>query len=212
VDRQLQKNMQLVQLTNDVGDILQGSLQLRRRVEGMVRYQIASLRQIDDRLKNGILDPERDLQDFEDYLLYSMGRNSKQTIQLMTRTANADVLIQGYLTEKQELEEKRAEAYDTLQKLMARLNVEKKNPDPSGVAPLLNTIQQTKQLIGSLEERISQLSEKIQQRSNAYGLRLSDMENFGYTILSTNEAWRELQKTKDEISTTFDGLILGMTP
>ena len=64
VERELDKNLEIARITNDIAGIIRGSYQLRRQVENMVRYQIASLQRIDDRLKNGILDPERDLQDF----------------------------------------------------------------------------------------------------------------------------------------------------
>jgi chromosome segregation ATPase len=212
VDRQLAKNMQFARLTNDIGEIIRGSYRIKNQVEAMTRRQIASLQQIDDRLKNGIFNPELDLQDFEDYLVYSMGRNSKQTIQLMTRAVKADVLMQNWLIEKQRLSEELAIVNDRLNALKEQLNAERDNPDPAVTQPLNEAIHQLESQAQSLEKRIAELEEKYQQRMNAYGLRLSDMENFGYTILSTNEAWRELQTTKDEIAETFDGLILGMTP
>jgi hypothetical protein len=65
-------------------------------------------------------------------------------------------------------------------------------------------------LIGKLERDIAALEEKIQQRLNAYGLRLSDMENFAYQIESAKVAWLELQKTKQEISKAFDAAVVGM--
>src|SRR5262249_41472435 len=104
VERQLGKNLEVAQLTNDIAEIIRGSYQLRRQAENMVRYQITSLQRIDDRLKSGILDPERDLQDFEEYLVYSMGRNSRQTIQLAVRTAQADTQVSKWMKDKELLE------------------------------------------------------------------------------------------------------------
>jgi hypothetical protein len=77
---------------------------------------------------------------------------------------------------------------------------------------LNDALQQTRQQIDSLTKRITELDEKIQQRLTVHGLRLSEMENFGYQIESTKYAWRELQNTKDEIAETFDAAILQMQP
>jgi DNA mismatch repair ATPase MutS len=75
---------------------------------------------------------------------------------------------------------------------------------------LNESIQKTEARIDTLKKNIAELEEKIQHRINALGLRLSDMENFGYTIESTKAAWRELKKTKAEIAATFDATILEM--
>ncbi|HEX5080824.1 MAG TPA: hypothetical protein VFY40_02170 [Blastocatellia bacterium] len=210
VERELGKNLEIARLTNDIAGIIRGSYQLRRQVENMVRYQIASLQRIDDRLKNGILDPERDLQDFEEYLVYSMGRNSRQTIQLAVRAARADAQLSKWMTEKTYLEIALAEESKKLKAYQERLEVEKNNPDPNVIQALNESIQKTEARIDMLKKNLAELEEKIQQRINALGLKLSEMENFGYTIESTKAAWRELKNTKAEIASTFDATILEM--
>ncbi|MCI0392964.1 MAG: hypothetical protein MOB07_29885 [Acidobacteria bacterium] len=210
VDKQLAKHMELARLTNDVSEVIRGSFKLKHQIENMTRYQITALQQIDDRLSNGIFDPDQDLRDFEEYLVYSMGRNSRQTIQLAIRTAQADTQLNKWMTERQKLASDLSDAETAKRDLLALLDREKNNPDPRVTQPLIDSLQNNLQLIESLKKSIAELDEKIQQRLNAYGLRLSDMENFGYTIESTKIAWRELQKTKDEIASTFDAAILGM--
>src|SRR5262249_8778782 len=63
VDQQLARNMRLVRFVSSVGQIVRGTFQLKRQLEGMIRYRIAMLKAIDDRLRNGIFDPEQDLKD-----------------------------------------------------------------------------------------------------------------------------------------------------
>jgi uncharacterized protein YigA (DUF484 family) len=210
VEKQLSKDMEMARLTNDIAEIIRGSYQLHRQVENMVRYQITSLQRIDDRLKSGILDPERDLQDFEEYLVYSMGRNSRQTIQLALRTAQADAQVSKWMTEKAFLEVARAEECKKLEAFKERLDREKSNPDPGVIQALNESIQKTEARIDALKKSAAELDEKIQQRITALGLKLSDMENFGYTIESTKAAWRELKNTKAEIAGAFDATILEM--
>jgi chromosome segregation ATPase len=209
-EKQFAKNLELARLTNDIAEIIRGSYTLRRQAENMVRYQIASLQRIDDRLKSGILDPELDLQDFEEYLVYSMGRNSKQTIQLAVRTAEADAQVHKWMTDKAFLEIALAEEGKKLNAYEERLTREKNNPDPGVIQALNESIQKTEARIDMLKKNVAELDEKIQQRINALGLKLSDMENFGYTIESTKAAWRELKNTKAEIASTFDATILEM--
>ncbi len=215
VDEELAKNKELARLTNDISDIIHDSVKLKNQVENQTRYQINALERIDKRVRNGIFDPEQDLQDFEDYLMRSMGRNSKQTIRLAVNTANADAILRVWMDQRQDLTRQRAEAYKRLDQLIKKLDQLKKrakrdnNPlDPSNTQPLNEAIYQTQTLIGKLERDIAELEEKIQQRLNAYGLRLSDMENFAYQVQSTKAAWLELQKAKQEISKAFDAAVV----
>jgi hypothetical protein len=217
VDKELAKNLELAKLTNDISEIIQGSMTLKNMIENQTRYQINALQRIDDRLRNGIFDPEQDLQDFENYLLHTMGRNSKQTIRMALRTADADSQISKWVTEKQRLAGKLATEQKKLADIKKRLNRAKKRPqqgqpptDADSSQPLNEAIYQSELLIGRLEREIAALDEKIQQRLTAHGLRLSDMENFAYQVQSTKIAWLELQQTKQEITKAFDAAVLGV--
>jgi hypothetical protein len=217
VDKELAKNLKFAQLTNDISEIIHGSIKLKRQIENQTRYQINALQRIDDRLRNGLFDPEQDLQDFENYLLHTMGRNSKQTIRMALRTADADSQVSKWVTEKQRLSGQLADAQKKLDSLEKRLDQAKKHPeqgqnplDPDSTQPLNEAIYQTELLIGQLERDIAALDEKIQQRLTAHGLRLSDMENFAYQVQSAKVAWLELQKTKQEISKAFDAAVVDM--
>jgi chromosome segregation ATPase len=219
VDKELAKDKELARLTNDISEIIRGTRQLKNQIENQTRYQIAALQRIDNRVRNGIFDPEQDLQDFENYLLYSMGRNSKQTLRRAVNTANADAILRVWMDERQDLTKQRARAYEKLKELKKLLDnkmdqLKKQNPPPldatNTTQPLNEAIYQTETLIGKLERDIAALEEKIQQRLNAHGLRLSDMENFAYQIESAKVAWLELQKTKQEISKAFDAAVVDM--
>src|SRR5262245_3177791 len=55
--------MEIARLTMDIGMIIHGAYMLQNQVRNMVKYEIASLQQIDDRLRNGIFDPDKDIAD-----------------------------------------------------------------------------------------------------------------------------------------------------
>jgi hypothetical protein len=215
VDKQLSKNLKFAQLTNDISDIIQSSIKLKRQIENQTRYQINALQRIDDRLKNGLFDPEQDLQDFEEYLTQTIGRNSKQTIRMKLRTADADSQISKWWTEKQRLAGQLAAERKKLDDLRKEMDRVKKRPDqgeaprdPDTSQPLNEAVYQSELLIGKLEREIATLEEKIQERLTAHGLRLSDMENFAYQVQSAKVAWLELQKTKEEINKAFDAAVV----
>jgi DNA repair exonuclease SbcCD ATPase subunit len=219
VDKELAKDKELARLTNDISDIIRGTRQLKNQIENQTRYQIEALQRIDSRVRNGLFDPEQDLQDLENYLLYSMGRNSKQTLRRAVNTAKADAILRVWLDERKNLTEQRAEAYEKLKDLKKLLDkkmeqLKKQKPPPldatNTTEPLNQAIYQTEMLIGKLERDIAALEEKIQQRLNAHGLRLSDMENFAYQIESSKAAWLELQQTKQEIDKAFDAAVVEM--
>jgi hypothetical protein len=219
VDKELAKDKELARLTNDISDIIRGTRQLKNQIDNQTRYQIAALQRIDSRVRNGLFDPEQDLQDLENYLLYSMGRNSKQTLRRAVNTAKADAILRVWMDERQNLTKQRADAYDKLKELKKLLNqkmelLKKQKPPPLDATnitqPLNEAIYQTEMLIGKLERDIAALEEKIQQRLNAHGLRLSDMENFAYQIESSKAAWLELQQTKQEIDKAFDAAVVDM--
>jgi hypothetical protein len=219
VDKELAKDKELARLTNDISDIIRGTRQIKNQIENQTRYQIEALQRIDSRVRNGLFDPEQDLQDLENYLLYSMGRNSKQTLRRAVNTANADAILRVWMDERQDLTKQRARAYEKLKELKKLLDkkmdqLKKQNPPPldatNTTQPLNEAIYQTETLIGKLERDIAALEEKIQQRLNAHGLRLSDMENFAYQIESSKAAWLELQQTKQEIDKAFDAAVVEM--
>jgi uncharacterized coiled-coil DUF342 family protein len=214
VDKQLFKNQQAALLANDIDIILNDSNMLRRRLEGMVKYQIRTLKSIDDRLEQGIFDPDADMRDLQDYLLYTMGRDARQTVDQMKRVARADAQLAAWMDELSKL---RIE-YATLKKDI----VAKRKKLPSSEAPtqvttneavniqhLNEVILQLEKQADDLKRRIDTLTEKISQRVKDYGLRLEDMENFARQIDATDEMWKQLQKTKVETQRTLDGLIKG---
>lgn len=208
-DKTLFKNQQIALLANDVGKIIGDTQRLKRRMEGMVRFQISSLRSIDDRLSQGIFDPDADLRDFQNYLLYTMGRDARQTVDRMTGTARADAQLAAWVDQKTTLEYEKATLSAKLEEFYKALQKEDAG-DPAGNVQHLNEmVSQTEQQIDGLSEHLRDLEEKVHQRIREHGLRLQDMENFGHKFLTTAEMWKELQVTKDDLQQTLDNLILG---
>jgi aspartate/tyrosine/aromatic aminotransferase len=95
-----------------------------------------------------------------------------------------------------------------------QLEAEKNKPDAdqSNVAHLNDVILQQQKLIADLEKEHAALQDKITERAAKYGLRLQDMENFAFSIMTVNDGWLTLQQTKDQIERTLTDLIINAQP
>ena len=211
VDEQLAKQKNLIRLTSDVGRIIRGSIRLKKQLEAMVTYRIRALKQIDDRLKRGIFNPEADIRDFEEYLTYSIGRQSQDTVAKMERLAKADTQLGEWYVRQQKIEADLADAYTTLNEAEEMLESEraKPQPDQANIQHLNDLILQTSSRIPNLEQELAELKEKIAERVAQYGLYIEDLEKFGFQIIAVNDAWTSLHQTHDNIARTIDELVSG---
>src|SRR5260370_3689927 len=214
VDEQLAGNVRLVRLISSVGQIVRGSYQLERQLEGMIRYRISMLKSIDDRLRAGIFNPEADLNDLENYLKYTMGRSAQDTVAKLDKQARNDSQLESWCIRRAQIQEKLAVARDIRDKAQAQLEAEKNKPDPdqANMAHLNDVILQQWSVIVDLEKEHAELQDKITGRAAKYGLRLQDMENFAFSIITVNNGWSSLQQTKQQIDRTLTNLILNPQP
>jgi len=210
VDEQLARNVRLARFLASVGQIVRGSYQLKRQLEGMVTYRIAMLKNIDDRLRNGIFNPEADLNDLENYFKYTMGRSSQDTVARLDKQARNDSQLESWCVRRAQVETALVAAHKSLQDAVEQLDAESAKPDAdkSNMAHLTDVILQQQSLITALNKELADLQDKITERVAKYGLKLQDMENFAFSIITVNDAWKGLQHTKDQIERTLNDLIV----
>ena len=214
VDEQLARNVRLVRFISNVGQIVRGSYQLKRQLEGMIRYRIGMLKGIDDRLRNGLFDPEQDLRDLENYLKFTIGRSADQTVARLDKLARNDSQLESWCVRRTQVQKDLAVARAVLTQAEQQLEIEKSKADvdQSNLAHLNDVILQQEQLIADLEKEHAQLQDKIAERAARYGLRLQDMENFAFSIIAATDGWSSLQQTKDQIERTLTDLIINAQP
>lgn len=211
VDEQLAKQKNLIRLTSDVGQIIRGSIRLKKQLEAMVTYRIRALRQIDDRLRRGIFNPEADMRDFEEYLTYSIGRNSQETVAKMERLAKADTQLGEWYVRQQQVQVELATANQQLSDAEQQLDAEKAKsaPEQAAIQHLNDVILQISNRISELEQELAELKEKIAARVAQYGLYIEDLEKFGFQVIAVKDTWTSLNETHDQIARTIDELISG---
>jgi len=101
-------------------------------------------------------------------------------------------------------------AHKTLLEAVEQLDAESAKPDAdkSNMNHLYDVILQQQSLIAILNKEHADLQDKITERTAKYGLKLQDMENFAFSIITVNDAWNSLQHTKDQIERTLNDLIV----
>jgi len=210
VDEQLARNVRLARFLASVGQIVRGSYQLKRQLEGMVTYRIAMLKNIDDRLRNGIFNPEADLNDLENYFKYTLGRSSQDTVARLDKQARNDSQLESWCVRLAQVRTALVAAHKTLLDAVEQLDAESAKPDAdkSNMNHLYDVILQQQSLIAALNKEHADLQDKITERVAKYGLKLQDMENFAFSIITVNDAWDSLQHTKDQIERTLNDLIV----
>jgi len=214
VDEQLARNVRLVRLVSSVGQIVRGSYLLERQLETMIRYRISMLKSIDDRLRAGIFNPEADLNDLENYLKYTIGRSAQDTVAKLDKQARNDSQLEALCIRRTQIQEKLAIARDIRDKAQMQLEGEKgkSDPDQANMAHLNDVIIKQWSNIVDLEREHAELQAKITERAAKYGLRLQDMENFAFSIITVNNGWSSLQQTKEQIEKTLNDLIVNAQP
>lgn len=211
VDETLARQKALIRVTSDVGQVIRSTIRLKKQLEAMVTYRIRALKQIDDRLRRGIFNPEADMRDFEEYLTYSIGRNSQETVAKMERLAKADTQLGEWYVRQQQVQVEIATANRQLEEAEQQLAAEKAKPQPdqANVQSLNETILQTSERISDLERELTELKEKIAARVAQYGLYIEDLEKFGFQVIAVKDTWTSLYDTHDRIAQTIDELVSG---
>ena len=211
VDEQLAKHKDLIFFVNDVGRIIRQSFRLHQQLESLVLHRIRALKNIDDRLRNGIFDLEQDKRDFETYLRHTIGRSARDTLSQRVRLAQRDAQLAFWMDEKQKLEAQLAQFNKLYKEAQERLEAESNKPPEQqrNLQALADTVNHYETLIADLTRRHAELTEKITERVNQYGVRLQDMENFARQVVAVNDAWEKLMTTRDSIAATLDDLVAG---
>ena len=211
VDEQLAKHKALIFFVNDVGRFIRGTYTLYQQLERLVLHRIRALKNIDDRIRNGIFDIEQDKRDFETYLKHTMGRSARDTLSRRVRLAQVDTQLAFWLDEKEKLEFQIAKANEKLKEAVELQKAESAKPaaQQNNVQHLNDTIFFYTNLIATLTAQHAELTAKINDRTAQHGVRIQEMENFGRQVVAVNDAWRSLTRTRDKIAATLDKLVSG---
>jgi chromosome segregation ATPase len=192
---------------SNIGRTVRASFQLKDQLEAIVTTRLNMIKRIDDRLRNGIFDPEADLRDLDEYLRESIGRSSQDTIANRERLARMDNQIAMWQREMSLKEQKKAWAQGKQKITADLLYVEERKPDAqkcaSCIASLKDELASYEILIAQLEVEILDLRCQIENRMKQYNIRMEERVKFGEQVQSMNKAWTEFNNALDELQRTL---------
>jgi DNA repair exonuclease SbcCD ATPase subunit len=187
----------------EIGITVRSSLQLKDHAQAIISTRLKMLKSIDDRLRNGIFDPEADLRDLEDYLRTSIGRSSQDSIATLERLEKMDNTLERMRYELKKAQSALAEAHREKKGLEIQLNLITSRPesqrDGASVGSLIEKISNCEVLISNLNRQIEELQTKINERAKKYHVLMDERIKFGEQVGATNEAWTEFNKKLEEI-------------
>ena len=195
---------------SNIGRSVRGVFLLKNQLEALVRTRIRAIKAINDRLHNGIFDPDADLRDFEEYLKDSIGRTSQDTVANLERLARMDNQLERLLYEMQTASARKAGAEAQKKQAQANLDRELAKPESQRCASCISDLKQEisncELLITQLDADISRLQAEIVTRTKKYNVVLEERVNFGQQVQSSNDAWNSFNKDKDELTKILDDI------
>lgn len=188
---------------SNIGRTVRGVFLLKNQLEALVRTRIRAIQAINQRLKNGIFDPDADLRDFEEYLRDSIGRTSQDTVANLERLARMDNQLERMQYEMETAAARRAGAEAQKKEAQRNLDLELAKPESQRCAACISDLKQEisncELLITQLDAEISRLQAEIVTRTKKYNVILDERAKFGEQVQSANEAWQKFNIDKDAL-------------
>src|SRR5215510_5438060 len=197
------KQKNAITTMSNIGRTVRGAYQLKNQVEAIVTTRLKWLRSIDDRLRNGIFDPDADMRDFDEYLRESIGRTSQDTIANRERLARMDNQLEKWQLElnKARVERAKAEAKSNAAKDLRDKELAK--PESERCAQCIADLNQEMAtydiLITQLKVQIADLECQIENRVKQYNIQMQERVRFGEQVQSMNDAWSQFNNSLDQL-------------
>lgn len=197
------KQRNAIRTMSNIGRTVRASYQLKEQLEALVTTRLRAIKSIDDRLRNGIFDPEQDMRDFEAYLRDSIGRTSQDTVANMERLARMDNQLERLRLEMTKAHKGLAEAQ--AEKMRAEEDFKKEDAKPESekcaacAASLIEKMSNCDLLIAHYNKEIARLDIEIKERVQKYNIEMEERIKFGQQVQSMNQAWTDFNNTIDGV-------------
>jgi chromosome segregation ATPase len=197
------KQKNAITTMSNIGRTVRASFQLKDQLEAIITTRLDMIKRIDDRLRNGIFDPEADLRDLDEYLKNSIGRSSQDTIANRERLARMDNQLELWQRELKYKEYKKSWAEGKQKETRGKLKIQEEASEDQRCAPCIASLTQElasyEILIGQLESEIVNLRCQIENRVKQYNIQMQERVRFGEQVQSMNEAWSRFNNSLDEL-------------
>src|SRR5262245_23233039 len=197
------KQKNAITTMSNIGRTVRASFQLKDQLEAIVTTRLDMIKRIDDRLRNGIFDPEADLRDLDEYLKSSIGRSSQDTIANRERLARMDNQLELWQRELKYKEYKKSWAEGKQKETRGKLKIQEEASEDQRCAPCIASLTQElasyEILLAQLESEIVNLRCQIENRVKQYNIQMQERVKFGEQVQSLNDGWSRFNNSLDEL-------------
>ncbi len=197
------KQKNAITTMSNIGRTVRASFQLKDQLEAIVTTRLDMIKRIDDRLRNGIFDPEADLRDLDEYLRTSIGRSSQDIIANRERLVRMDNQLELWQRELKLKEFKKSWAEGKQKETKSKLKNQEDAPEDqrcaSCIASLTQELASYEILIAQLDAEIVDLRCQIENRVMQYNIQMQERVRFGEQVQSMNEAWGRFNNSLDTL-------------
>lgn len=200
VDEQITRHKQLITTYAQLGKLIRGTYELKRRIENTITSQIQSIVNISRRLRNGIFDMDQNKRDLDDFLRHSIGRRADAELRNLERLAKLDSELERMLYDREMILLDLAKLFEEREKIAEKIKaIDTSNPaNQDGVQSLIAQMLAINLRITTVEGQLRELEAKIQEKFVKYGLKIEQMTEFGKEIRQTNEMMTGITRASDE--------------
>ena len=200
VDEQVMRHKQLITTYAQLGKLIRGTFELKRRIENTITSQIQSVVNISRRLRNGIFDMDQNKRDLDDFLRHSIGRRADAELQNLERLAKLDAELERMLYDREMVLLDLAKLYEEREKIADKIRaIDAGDPaNQDGVQSLIDQMLAINLRITTVEGQLRELEAKIQEKFVKYGLKIEQMTEFGSEIRKTNEMMTGITQASKE--------------
>lgn len=200
VDEQITRHKQLITTYSQLGKLIRGTFELKRRIENTITSQIQSVVNISRRLRNGIFDMEQNKRDLDDFLRHSIGRRADAELANLERLAKLDSELERMLYDREMILLDLAKLYEEREKIADKIRaIDTTDPaNQDGVQSLIDQMMAINLRITTVEGQLRELEAKIQEKFVKYGIKIEQMTKFGDEIRQSGEMMTSITRASDE--------------
>jgi hypothetical protein len=222
VEKNLGLSDDTLKALSDIGQLIRASFTLKNNFMSLVRTRLQMIESLERRARQGIFSPSQDLDDLEEYLRYSIGRQAGATLATRRKLAETDTVLEQLTYDLQQVRAERAAVEKELKDLNAKLEQENSlssNPratavdnngsstttfngrnsqSPEAITTMTIRKGQLEEQLIKLKEREQQIIEKIRNRYIIMQANYDGMYTKGKYWSTVLEGWNAFEHVKTE--------------
>lgn len=193
-DEYLAHDKRMRRLISYWGQAIRMSFRVKNQLVNLVTGAARAVMNIEQRLRNGIFDPEANKRDFAEYLRYGIGRTAQDAEAEIERLKRMDNQLERILYDHQREAEDLAQLYSYIAAKKEELDRLKACDDCTDKD---RDLEQLSFEIAKLEEKAARTQAEVSRLFDLKAKRVEEIyrieeerTRFGRTIITMNKAWR----------------------